>query len=633
MWIVMADEEGTGVAQMPTTTSGDQFNALLAMSPSAYWAAWRRGRITQWLGLGISWGWIGFLVFLIWYGVLLPVEVVPDTFNAVTFVSIFFVLSLPSVLFTVVFAPSQARWLGVHIVRSALLEGNDAIAPLAMQPLELTGKQSADLATARFPLQFPRASRVGIVLAVAPLLIFLIFISLYIVVLRRAPAVSYATHDAFDIFQLAMFIFTCDIIVTLTAGPQIISYGWSAFLPLRRQRLLSVDEWGIRWQPRGWRRIEKTLAWQDVRAFSVHRHKSGFSSWTAYTYMLMSDTETFAWTILANATPDVRDASSLLAKVAVARTKCPLRDVTFSADVLETWEAHVSSKRRASPNDGEPMKSLRVAITDVCESTRRQPVPLRPVRFSSRAYWLNVLLMVVVILGLCGGWVFAHLQAEAYIRSWPARIAAETPLFSDSLASNTNGWPMRQPLPDKDFTALEFSHGGYTMIGSVDHVVWPGARYADVAFAVTATLHQGEYSDATYARLVARVGDTRSDTGYTNEIVLNVDLYHGTWSFLHERTPTEDDQNELSVLTDDETSAAIHTGIGVPNRLMLVVIGTMCYAYANGQLLGSVHDPYAFPPAPQSGYVGLQVLTFAPITFNDFAIYPTPPPYQPLLHG
>src|SRR5690349_22264590 len=115
------------------TTSDDQFNALLAMSPSAYQAAWRRGRITQWLGLGISWGWIGFLVFLIWYGVLLPVEVVPDTFNAATFVAVFFVLSLPSILLTVVFAPSLARWLGVHIVRRALLEGNEAIAPLAMQ--------------------------------------------------------------------------------------------------------------------------------------------------------------------------------------------------------------------------------------------------------------------------------------------------------------------------------------------------------------------------------------------------------------------------------------------------------------------------------------------------------------------
>ncbi|HKW20757.1 MAG TPA: hypothetical protein VJO13_05235 [Ktedonobacterales bacterium] len=615
------------------TTSEDQFNALLAMGPSQFRAAWRRGRITQWLGLGISWGWIGFLVFLIWYGVLLPVDVFPDAFSAAIFVSVFFVLSLLSVLLIVAFAPSQARWLGVHIVRNALLEGNEAIAPLAMQPFELTVKQSADLGTARFPLQFPRASRVGIVLAVATLLFFLVLTSLYIVALRRAPAVSYTTRDAFGILQLSMFIFTCDMIVTLFAGPQILSYGWGAFLPLPRQRLLAVDEWGIRWQPRGRRRIEKTLAWHDVRAFCVHRHKPGFSSWTAYTYMLMSDTETFVWTIPANATSDARDASGVLAQVAIARTNCPLRDVTISADLLSAWETSASSKPGANPNDGEPRRSLLAALTAVRESAPRQPVPLRPVRFSSRCYWLNALMMVVVILSLCGGWVFAHLQAEAYLRSWPARIAAETPLFSDSLASNTNGWPLRQAVPDKDFTALEFSHGGYTMIGSVDHVVWPGARYADVALAVTATLGEGEYSDDAYARLVAHVGDTKPDTGYTNEIALNVDLHNGTWSFFHERTPTEDDQNAWSFLTDDKTSAAIHTGIGVPNHLMLVVIGTMCYAYANGQLLGSVHDPYAFPPAPQSGYMGLQVLTFAPITFNDFAIYPAPPPYQPLFHG
>jgi hypothetical protein len=356
--------------------------------------------------------------------------------------------------------------------------------------------------------------------------------------------------------------------------------------------------------------------------------------------MLVSNEVTFAWIVPARAKPAERSTSALLCQLAVARSGRPLRDVTASADVLSAWEAPISSKPKAYPSDREPRKSLVAAFTALREGDGGPVTPFssksatpRPVRLPPRFYWLNALALLVVILSLCGGWVFAHLQAEAYLRSWPARIAAETPLFSDSLATNTNGWPIRQPVPDKDFTALEFSHGGYTMIGSVDHVVWPGARYADVAFAVTATLHQGEYSDATYARLVARVGDTRSDTGYTNEIVLNVDLYHGTWSFFHERTPTEDDHNEWSFLTDDEANTAIHVGIGVPNRLMLVVIGTMCYAYANGQLLGSVHDPYAFPPAPQSGYVGLQVLTFAPITFNDFAIYPAPPPYQPLLHG
>ena len=59
------------------TTSGDQFNALLAMSPSAYQATWRRGRSTQWLGIGLAWGWLAFLVFLIQYGALLPVDEFP----------------------------------------------------------------------------------------------------------------------------------------------------------------------------------------------------------------------------------------------------------------------------------------------------------------------------------------------------------------------------------------------------------------------------------------------------------------------------------------------------------------------------------------------------------------------------
>ncbi len=634
------------------TTSGDQFNALLGMSPAAYQATWRRGRAIQWLGIGLAWGWLVFLVFLIQYGALLPIDTFPtDTFSLVIFFCTCIIAPLTTVLFTVMFAPPLARWFGARIVRNALLAGNDSIAPVALeQPPALTPEQSADLTTRRWPLRFARVSRVAVVFTVVALILTIGAITLTVISLRRAPATSYydSLSTVMGVFQLVYGIFFCEKIITLYAGPQIMSYGWGAFLPMRRQRLLAVDEWGIRWQPRSWRRHEQTLAWQDVVAFCIHRHKSGFSSGTAYSYLLLSNDATFAWIVPWRARVAERSTSALLCQIVVARSGRPLRDVTASADVLSAWEAPISSKPKAYSNDLDPRKSLLAALTALREGDGGSVTPIslfgvesarppRPVRLRPRFYWLNALALLVVILSLCGGWLFEHHQAESYLSTWSARVANETPLFSDPLISNTNGWPVHTPTSDKDAMSLAFTDGGYTINSGPnysDHVVWQGARYADVAVAVTVRVQDASEYGADVG-LVARVEDGADQGRQVDEIILDVDPLKGTWSFTHEQPPRADDNNDdgWRLLTLSSASAAIHTGVGVPNRLMLVVVGAMYYAYANGQFLGSVYDPYAAPPAPHSGYAGLFALGFTAATFNDFAVYPAPPPFQPLFHG
>jgi hypothetical protein len=383
------------------------------------------------------------------------------------------------------------------------------------------------------------------------------------------------------------------------------------------------------------------LAWQDIVSFCVHRHKSGFSSGTAYTFILVSNEVMFAWIVPARAKPAERSASALLCQLAVARSGRPLRDVTASADVLSAWEAPISSKPKAYPSDREPRKSLVAAFTALREGDGGPVTPFgsksatpHPVRLPPRFYWLNALALLVVIMGLCGGWLFEHHQAESYLSTWPVRVASETPLFNDSLTSNANGWPVHAPTSDKDEISLVFTNGGYTINSGpdyTDHVSWYGARYADVAVAVTVRVQEASEYGADVG-LVARVENGAYEGRYVDEIFLEVDPLAGTWSLTHEQPPRDSNDDAWRLLTLDKTSAAIHTGIGVPNRLMLVVVGAMYYAYANGQLLGSVYDPYAAPPAPHSGYAGLwEQGTTA--TFNDFAIYPAPPPYQPLLHG
>ena len=529
-------------------------------------------------------------------------------------------------------------------MRNALLEGNGAIAPVALeQPPALTPEQSADLAMARFPLTFPRISRFAVVFTLIIVIITVGQIVLVVTTLHRVPATSF--YDSFTtlmgVFQLVYGIFIGEKIIAIYAGPQIMSYGWSAFLPMRRPRVIAVDEWGIRWQPRSWRRREQILAWQDVVSFCLHRHKSGYTSKTAYSYILLSNEVAFAWIVPARANDAERFASALLCQLAVAHSGRPMRDVTASADILSAWEAPISSKPKAHPTDREPRKSLLAALTALREGDGGPSSPFgverarpRPAHLRPRFYWLNALALLVVILGLCGGWLFAHHQAESYLGAWPARIASETPLFSDPLTSNTHGWPVHAPTSD-DPMQLGFTNGGYTINSGpdyTDHVVWQNARYANVAVAATVRMQETSEYGADVG-LVARVEDGAYQGIHVDEIILDVNPLVGTWSLTHERPPRNSNDDGWSLLTVDNTSAAIHTGVGVPNRLMLVVAGAMDYAYANGQFLGSVYDPYATAPAPQSGYVGLWTLGLTTATFNDFAIYPALPPYQLLPGG
>ena len=67
---------------------------------------------------------------------------------------------------------------------------------------------------------------------------------------------------------------------------------------------------------------------------------------------------------------------------------------------------------------------------------------------------------------------------------------------------------------------------------------------------------------------------------------------------------------------------------------MLVIVGTTYLCYVNGQFVGGGVDSYASASSPRTGYAGLFVRAPSTVAvFNDFAIYPAPSPYQPLLHG
>ena len=420
----------------------------------------------------------------------------------------------------------------------------------------------------------------------------------------------------------------------------------------RRQRILAVDDWGIRWRETHWRTREQTLAWQDIATFCVQRDFTFTRlSWNYdYTYLLLGNDVSFSWVVPARANDAQRAASELLARLVVTCTQKPLLDVTASLDAAKATALLFGLSARFAADGREPVKTLFAELKAARRSAQRarpgingapsdlagfagNPVDslMRPLRLKARYYWINAALLALVAVGICGMWMIDQQRSDVNIRTLSARVAAETPLFSDPLSSANHAWPV-QPPTTADPTGLAFAHGGYAINGGPDqdnYNVWRGARYADLAVAVT--LREVAVPDYDVAGLVARVQG--AGNGDADKIIFDISPSRGFWELFHYQPgqgPPDDGWHYLGI----GDSAAIHTGAGATNRLMLVIVGTTYLCYVNGQFVGGGVDSYASASSPHSGYAGLFVRAPSTVAvFNDFAIYPAPPPYQPLLHG
>ena len=619
-----------------------QIIALMRMTAPQLRMAWWRGRIAQWLGVALAWVWLGFIVFLVRYGSLLPSTSLPtDQQDFIMVVMALVILPLGTILFTIIVAPPQTRWFGSRVLRSAALAGNDTIAPLMIdQPAPLASDELPHDMTRLLRLKFPTVSRWAIILSWAAV-IMAVGITILNLTFLQQPSQPYELRVVNDLFQYVYSLFIVEKIIALYGGPEVVAHGWGVFLPMRRQRLLAIDDWGIRWRARGWRTRELTLAWHDVTAFCAHRRRSESGSNSSYTYALMGSEQSFAWIVSARAKESERAASELLVRLVIARTGCPLRDVTGSADILDGWSRYLGRgpDLRPKPNEQEPRKTLlaELALAQSYDDGRMSPMGFGqtmpgPIRLRARVYWINALLILLVVAGLCGGWWFNQHQMADYYQALPARITAQAPLYSDSLTSDSHAWPVQAPSA-ADPANLAYANGGYTINGGLQHSdynVWRGARYADLAVAVT--VRQFATPEDGPVGIVARV--LTSGVGAADEVIFEISPSSGAWDLVHYQPEQGLPDGGWDYLVAGEQNAAIHTGDGATNRLMLVVTGATYLAYVNGQLLGSVEDPYAAESPSQTGYPGLYVLSSSTTgVFNDFAIYPAPPPYQPLLHG
>jgi hypothetical protein len=239
--------------------------------------------------------------------------------------------------------------------------------------------------------------------------------------------------------------------------------------------------------------------------------------------------------------------------------------------------------------------------------------------------------MLLVTSSAVGIWRLDQYRLADYYQALPTRIAAETPLFTDPLTSADNAWPVQSPTAT-DTSSYHYVYGGYAMTGGpkgYTNIATVEAQYGDIALAVTA--RQIGSSDNDGVGLVAR--SVSINGSYADQIVFSISPTTGYWGLYHYQAGHRNSDDNWQYL-DGGNSSAIHTGANATNRLLLVLRRTEYLCYINGQFVGRDVDSTVIPSSPKFGYPGLYVNDDTTTgVFNDFAIYPAPPPYQPLLHG
>lgn len=447
---------------------------FMRLTSSQFQAAWRRGRIVQWLGAFFAWLLLVGTAFTLRVDPLamdIPSLPAPETSLFTDVVIVIALILTPIAALTCVwlFIPSQKRWLGSRTLRRVILAGVSKRTPAVFdQPPPLAADDLPRDARwfNRLKVLDSANNGFGIALvfmaALLLLLMFLVTATLQVwrldLQLDRLGIVAPPSLDVWQgcqVFLLFMLaIIAVDRVFTVIGGFQMIPAGWGALLPAPRPKLLAVDDLGIRWRPRGWRRREATLPWHDVRAFCVMRVKPGASARDAYTYLLVGDDLSFAWTLAPRAKAPMRDASVLLSRLVVTRTRLPLLDASQVVASIDQWTSapmNVAGRRlrsrfaatfmeeanrrdmpsRQNQELRERMQSFvgDVAIADemeplhqaTLEEIERSSGPVRPMRMRARFYLLHVLLMLLVAVGILG---LGDYRSFAYFQPLPVCIIA-----------------------------------------------------------------------------------------------------------------------------------------------------------------------------------------------------------------
>lgn len=366
-----------------------------------------------------------------------------------------------------------------------------------------------------------------------------------------------------------------------------------------------TDEAAIRWQRFGrW----VVVPWSSVQTIGAYTHPQRRFQDLTITYVIMAQDLLFTWkNNPQNSSSEADDTTDLL-RIAVTRTGLPVRDLNPLATAISAQADLLAARPPKSPvfADSHTLADRAADLLHMEVAVYQSPAR------QWRSAVLVGLVTILALLPLLVGYGLHDIAQPTYFATLPARIHAKTPLFSDSLRATDGLWPIQSSTQD-DYRHLAYTSNGYTLTGNTTgkevYAVMPDT-YGSVAIQVTAT-ETGTIPPNTYdgVGIIMRGNNVASDPlDEYNYCTFSVN-YHGDWRVAC---------GFLGPVIGH--SAAIHTGPGATNTLLVIARGNQYICYVNGQYVGQIYDRYSVHKTV--GQVGVvNVESGMQGTFTDFTVW------------
>jgi len=502
--------------------------------------------------------------------------------------------------------------------RQSAVAGDDARAPVSAHQPEPFKAADLLLSMQVGPLRAPGQVQRTPVLAAA---IFVLFAGLILGLLGLALLTLISPTAPDSIAQIVGWLVVGGGAVGIVGGA-LLSY---RYYRLSQPIVVEANDWGLCWRAPG-RRGRKSIPWHEAQAFLLLRHHVGTEYARESAFALVGRGATLAWLVKPT---EVYGAHERLARLIVARTKLPLRDITTDveaalraqdADAMTALEAKASAERKRaelaahlalsrSPHEPQTVAESSAAPT----TTSGAPASAASVR----AGCLIVLAALLIPWGPQGiGWGLQQYQSR-YYGDVASQVHAQQPVFADRLAYDDGRWPVAED--NECHQSLFYQDGAYHLRGVVptQTIAAPGPEsYGDVAVEVTATqAHAGQLSDLyDGVGLLLRASERNAD--FVTFLVTPV----GEWSLWRFRDVGDETRNWNEIAGG--SSDAIHLGAGEQNRLLVILHGARYLCYVNDQFVGVFQDD---GPALYQGRMGVFVNeSTTEGVFTDFVAYPAP---------
>ena len=473
--------------------------------------------------------------------------------------------------------------VSVRSLRRAALAGNDVLAPpVAAGGAVQAAPTGADTVTFRVT---PPDAR----LLAATLLGFGVYTLLYLV-MGVGFGIQFVVTQTFSgpSAALSQPLFWIPVGFALITGMGL----WRFIVTFRKTRPMRVEARadGLHWR-------KHTLPWDEVRGwYLVEMNPVRLSRPQAnVVYCIMGQHASLAWLTYP---PYVRtgEPGQMLAQDVHGRVPMPLRDLTPAAVTISSGIAYQVFEKR-----------WRLLATSGKEAIWRAPL-LRP-----PATLLAFLLSVVILLG---GAVLPVAQ-EWYFGGQLTQLEASGSAVHDPLTANLLGWTPTKDSEndDKSGQSFVFTSQGYVYLSNTCCDIGSLATQKMRDGLVEVTIRQHARYDLDNVGVIFRA-NMRDQTALAFTVRPS-----GMWE-LDQYTLSGNMLTDARNLRDEGLFGGIrqiHQGLDATNRLAVLMNGSSCSFFVNGQFVGG----YTEDDLAQTGQIGVYVSGLGgPVTFSDLLIAP-----------